>query len=353
MPCLYIKHNVNSKYFSGVKYHNYECRRDKGPIEISKALFDRHQEVRAKNPSFKTLSSNMKLFFTLTLLLTSWLSYGQEKLVKVNGKNYNVYVKGFENRKKNSPAIIFENGLGVGLGNWDTVIDQLSKLAPVIAYDRFGEGKSEKVFQMPTVKVVVENLKSLLTTLNISPPYILVGHSMGGVYVRGFAGLYPNDVSGLVFIDPADFTETIESWNSIFRKIGVPEKKIDEMLYDRLYKKSDIDSLNFGPWSETQVLREMRRTDFAELSSLPLPNVPVYFFIGGKFEVPPERRSKDFNQEEFFKVRTNINIERWKNFLDSSGKGGSLIYLSKAGHYVHRDEPKAVINTIKFMLDAL
>ncbi len=77
------------------------------------------------------------------------------------------------------------------------------------------------------------------------------------------------------------------------------------------------------------------------------------FFIGGKFEVPLELRSKDFDQEKFFAVRTNINIERWKKFIYSSNKGGSLIYLSKSGHYVHRDDAKAVIGNLKIMLESL
>jgi pimeloyl-ACP methyl ester carboxylesterase len=295
----------------------------------------------------------MKPFFTMTLAFISWFSFSQAKLIKVDGKNFSVYTKGFENRKKNSPAVIFENGLGVDLGNWDTVIGEIAKLAPVMAYDRSGEGKSDKVFQVPTVKTVAQNLKSILNTLNITPPYILVGHSMGGLYVRGYAGLNPSDVVGIVFIDPADFLETKDGWNAIFRTIGVPEKKIDEMSYDRLYKKVEVDSLNFGPWSEGQVLRELRRTDFAEISNLPVPNVPVYFFVGGKFEVPPDRRSKDFNHEEFFKVKTNMNMSNWRNFIDASGKGGTLIYLSKCGHFVHRDDPKAVINTIKYLLENL
>jgi pimeloyl-ACP methyl ester carboxylesterase len=223
----------------------------------------------------------------------------------------------------------------------------------VLAYDRAGVEKSDKIFQMPTIKVVAENLKAILTTLNISPPYILVGHSLGGLYVRGFAGIYPNDIAGLVFIDPADFTETKDNWNSIFRTINVPEKKIDEMIYDRLYKKSVIDSAFFGPSSELAVLTELRRTDFIEVTNLPVPNVPIYFFIGGKFEVPSEKRSKDFNHEEFFTHRTNINIERWKKFIYSSNKGGSLIYLSNCGHYLHRDDPKAVVNMIKFLVDNL
>jgi len=295
----------------------------------------------------------MRINLVLLFLLTSLLTYAQERLVKVNGKNFDVYLKGFENRKKNSPAIIFENGMGVGLGNWDTVIDQISKVAPVFAYDRAGVEKSDKIFQIPTPKFVAENLKSILTTLNISPPYILVGHSMGGLYARGFAGFYPDDISGLVFIDPADFTETKEEWNSIFRSIGVPEKKIDEMLYDRLYKKTAIDSLYFGPSSEAAALTELRRTDFIEIKNLPVPNVPIYFFIGGKFEVPIEKRSRDFNHEEFFEERTNRNIERWKKFIYSSNKGGSLIYLSNCGHYLHRDDPKAVINIVKYMIDNL
>lgn len=291
-----------------------------------------------------------RVFF---FVFISFISLSQEKLVKANGHNFNVYLKGFENRKPNTPAIIFENGMGVDLGNWNSIIEQISKFSPVLAYDRASVGKSEKVFQMPTVKVVAENLNAILYTLNIPPPYILVGHSMGGLYVRAYAGLFPEDVAGLVFIDPADFTETKKDWNSIFRTIGVPEKKIDEMLYARLYQKSEIDSLNFGPWSEGQVLGELRRTDFAEISALPVPNVPIYFFIGGKFEVPVERRSKEFNQEEFFNVRTNINIERWKKFIYSSNKGGSLIYLSKTGHFVHRDDPKAFIHHIKFMVETL
>jgi pimeloyl-ACP methyl ester carboxylesterase len=295
----------------------------------------------------------MKTTLVALLLLVTLLSFGQEKLVKVNGKNFHVYTKGLEKRKKNAPVIIFENGMAMGLGNWDTVIDQIAEFAPVVAYDRAGVEKSETILQMPTISVTAQNLRSILTTLNIAPPYILVGHSMGGLYARGFAGLYPNDIAGLVFIDPADFTESKAEWNSIFRSIDVPEKKVDEMLYTRLYQKPVIDSLHFGPSSEIAVLTELRRTDFAEVTNLPVPNVPIYFMIGGKFEVPPENRSKDFNHEDFFTKRTNINIERWREFIYSSNKGGSLIYLSNSGHFVHRDNPKSVINTIKFLVDNL
>ena len=294
----------------------------------------------------------MRAIFVLYLILP-FVSLGQERPVTVNGNNYNVFVKGFESRGENVPAIIFENGMGVDLGNWKKILDQVSSFAPVFAYDRAGIGKSDKVFKMPTAKFVSENLHDILKTLKIAPPYILVGHSLGGVYIRSFAGLYPNEISGLVFIDPADFTETKNDWNDIFRKMGVPEKKIDEMLYNRLYQqKPKVDSVNFGPWSERQILNDLRKTDFAEISKLPLPNVPICFFVGGKFEVPPAQRSKDFDQEAFFHIKNNSNMERWKKLMYSSAKGGTLIYLTNAGHYIHWDDPISVINNIRILVES-
>lgn len=295
----------------------------------------------------------MRVIFILLLVSFCLSSFAQEKLVTIDSIDYHVYLRGFENRAENLPAIIFESGLGSELGNWDKVIDQISSFAPVFAYDRAGIGKSEKTFEMPTPRLVSQNLHSILKILKIDPPYILVGHSLGGVFIRSFAGYYPNEIAALVFIDPADFTETKQDWNAIFRAMDVPEKKIDEMLFTRLYGPTEVDSVNFGPWSEGQVLRELRRTDFAAIAALPLPNVPIYFFVGGKFEVPVDRRSKDFDQEAFFHIKNSANMERWKRLSYSTGKPGALIYLIHAGHYIHRDDPQSVIHNIKILTESL
>lgn len=296
----------------------------------------------------------MKFFYITFFLILSCQSFSQERKVFVNGNNYNVFCKGFEKREKDTPVVVFENGMGSSLGTWNKVIDKISEFAPVITYDRSGNGKSDKVFVMPTVKNVAENLHDILKELNIVPPYILVGHSLGGVYIRGFAGYYPGEIAGLVFVDPADFTETKEEWNEIFRAMNIPEKKIDEMLQSRLYQPNQkIDSLHFGPWSERQILTELRRTDFAEISILPLPNVPIYFFVGGKFEVPPALRSKEYDQEKFFHIKNSSNMERWKKLIHQSNKGGVLIYLTNSGHYIQNDEPKMIISNIKILIESL
>lgn len=68
----------------------------------------------------------MKIFCFSILLVLSVQSFGQDKLVSVNGSNYNVCCKGFENRKKVTPVVVFENGMGSDLGSWKRVVDKIA-----------------------------------------------------------------------------------------------------------------------------------------------------------------------------------------------------------------------------------
>ena len=298
---------------------------------------------------------NRRAIAALTIIFCCqfYLCFAQEKLVKVGEHQVNVLVKNLESRKPGQPVLVFENGMGVDLGSWRAVIDELSKTAPVLAYDRQGAGNSEKVFELPTPKRIAGQLHTLLNQLHIAPPYVLIGHSMGGVYVRAFAGYYPSEVAAIVFVDPADFTETKEDWNQIFRTIGVPEDKLGQVSPQRYNVTSKPDSARYGPWSELHVLAQLRSTDFAEINSLPIPQVPILFFIGGKFEVPVAQQSKVYDHKKFFEVRTNVNIDRWKKFIYSSSKGGSLIYLSNSGHFVQNDDARLVAGNIKLLLEGL
>jgi len=143
-----------------------------------------NKQITIIQHSINILLLALKLFLLWLAIMFSLSTQAQEQLVNVNGNNYHVYLKGFENRKVGTPALILENGHGVGLGNWDTILELLAQIAPVFAYDRAGVEKSDVQYKMPTINQVAENLKSILTTLHISPPYILIGHSLGGVYIQ-------------------------------------------------------------------------------------------------------------------------------------------------------------------------
>ena len=86
----------------------------------------------------------------------------------------------------------------------------VARIGPVMAYDRRALGQSEADTAPPTFTRTVETLRSVLQALELPPPYVLVGHSMGGVFIRGFASLYPGETAGMVYLDVPDFESTRE-----------------------------------------------------------------------------------------------------------------------------------------------
>lgn len=103
-----------------------------------------------------------------------------------------------------APAVIFEAGLGEDLATWTNVQPQVARFVRTIAYDRPGLGKSDPSPHRRTVQQMAAELHSPLQVARVAPPYVLVGHSLGGTIVQVFAHLYPSEVAGLVLVDPED-----------------------------------------------------------------------------------------------------------------------------------------------------
>jgi pimeloyl-ACP methyl ester carboxylesterase len=102
-----------------------------------------------------------------------------------------------------APAVVFLSGGGaVGLDYYN-VHEKVSETTTSVLYDRLGTGWSERVGLPRTSLEVVNELRELLQVADVPSPYILVGHSLGGLFARHFAILYPTETSGLVLLDPA------------------------------------------------------------------------------------------------------------------------------------------------------
>lgn len=106
-----------------------------------------------------------------------------------------------ECRGSGSPVVILEAGLGVHSGTWYKVFPEIAKFTRVCLFDRFGLGGSEAGPLPRTSQKMVAELHELLMVAQVPPPYILVGHSFGGLNTRLFASTYPEEISGLVFVD--------------------------------------------------------------------------------------------------------------------------------------------------------
>jgi len=103
--------------------------------------------------------------------------------------------------RNGNQAVIFENGLGGTMDWWAKVFPEISKNTTAFAYNRPGYGKSDSVSTPRDGIHIVDELRSLLKSKNLNPPYVLVGHSLGGLYMQLFARRYPDEVSALVLVD--------------------------------------------------------------------------------------------------------------------------------------------------------
>lgn len=120
------------------------------------------------------------------------------QLVDVGGYNMHLYCLG-----EGSPTVILEAGLNDFSISWAKVQPEVTKTTRVCSYDRAGLGWSEASPNPRTNEVMTEELHTLLKNANVEPPYILVGHSFGGINVRVFARQYPEEVTGMVLVDSA------------------------------------------------------------------------------------------------------------------------------------------------------
>ncbi|MED1722794.1 alpha/beta hydrolase [Brevibacillus parabrevis] len=104
--------------------------------------------------------------------------------------------------RQDAPAVIFIAGLGDSCETWGKVQARIAQMASTFSHDRAGIGKSEAAAKVPrTCADLVEELCELAAQTPVKPPYILVGHSFGGLVARLFASRFPKLVAGMVLVD--------------------------------------------------------------------------------------------------------------------------------------------------------
>jgi pimeloyl-ACP methyl ester carboxylesterase len=285
------------------------------------------------------------------LFITTTLCSSQKRFISIDGTKVWINTIGTEEREENQPVVVFESGHGTPMDNWDSILEGTAKLAPILTYDRPGVGASEPDDEMPTVKNVADKLVKILDNLELPPPYLLVGHSLGGAYVRGFAVYYPEKLAGLVIIDPADFTETQENKRDYYDILGWDNSRINQELSEISQKWEQRDkNLPLSLREERQVLKDLRSSDFREITETPLPNIPVHMLTGGRFDMPQHLRSVDFDNEVLFRSKMEHRVARWTKVIQSVERG-MLFYSGDAGHFVHIDDPELVVASIKIALN--
>ncbi len=227
-------------------------------------------------------------------------------------------------------TVVFEAGSGGVLEVWTRVQPEVSKFARTISYDRAGNGLSTKGATPRDGKNIAMELRAALHNARYSPPYILVGHSLGGPYIRVFAGMYPDEVAGLVLVDPTQ--EELIAWDKARKKEAPAEHK-------------------FRPGDEV----DCAPMTFDEAHANPVPtNIPVYLITGLGPRKAPGFLTKEFkaevdeDREVLYKAKLKFHGEWVEQFPK-----GKLIIADNSGHGVPFEQPELVISAIREMVEQI
>ena len=261
------------------------------------------------------------------------------RIVELDGRPVRVRTEGLENRKPGTPVVVLEAGATSSLDAWSSVIADAGQRAPVVAYDRAGLGKSEWDGVRPTPRHVTARLRRLLSAIGAGPPYVLVGHSWGGMLAYYFAGYYPKDVAGLVFVDPAPvLTQGRSGSLAPFAAIGAGKAG-----YDAYWNSFSSLVSNARPAvrAEFEVLRALQESELSARDLRPLPDVPLVVLVAGKYLHLPFFKDYPFDPRAYFEADLRHRLRLLEEWALAS-RSGLLLVSRTTAHSIPREEPQLV-----------
>jgi hypothetical protein len=223
-----------------------------------------------------------------------------------------------------SPTVVLEGGV---VSDWAAVLPEVASQTRVCSYDRpdSPQSRSDPTSER-TAQQVVDDLHAMLAAAGEAGPYVLVGHSLGGIYVQLYAYQYPEEVAGLVLVDPTpeEFTPRLIE---LLTSLGTP-----------------IPEEPPGPVTIEQVTMEQMREARA---SGPLPAVPMVLLSHG---VPPtaEERPPGWPVEEEEALFQRLHLE-----IVASVPGARHVIAGESRHDIQSEQPDLVIAAITDVVGAV
>lgn len=274
----------------------------------------------------------------LLLLLPAQFSLAQS--VTVDGKKMHYASFGLENRKPGEPVLVFESGMGSGGGAYGMLFPGLSGKAAGIAYDRNGLGGSDIDTTLKSDRDVVMRLHHLLETLKVAPPYVLVGHSLGGAFIRLFTAVYPDEVAGLLFIDPTDFMLTEKEDEEIRTLSGSAMGY--RGLFSFIQKRFSADTTRAA--GERYEMKRVRNNGYFKeyISLAPLPDIPVTVLLA--YSRPVEHGEKlladelKINIVPWFREVDRFRIKHFAAMIEKN-HNSRVVLLPGRSHGIHHQDP--------------
>jgi pimeloyl-ACP methyl ester carboxylesterase len=227
------------------------------------------------------------------------------------------------------PTVVMEAGWNDVHDTWSLVQPEVAERARACAYDRAGLGNSEPGPEPRTIARVVDELHTLLANAGIQGPYILVGHSWGGLSMRLFADRYPEDVLGLILVD--------SSHPDVFRRNAavLPPESPDDSESIKFYRDWFANAVHDPTLEIAPELFEA-----GSLGDLPLVVLTAM----------NKQRADDFPADlnaQFNQIWLELQQE-----LAKLSSNSTHIVSQESVHYIQQEQPDLVIEAILQVLEA-
>ena len=291
--------------------------------------------------------------------------------VQVNGRYLHYLCTG-----KGPYTVVLDAGLGQGSFDWSLVQPKLARFSRVFSYDRAGLGWSDESPAPKTSEQIVEELHLLLHQAAIEPPYILVGHSFGGINMQLYYSKYPDEVRGIVLVDSCH-PDQFEKLPPAPEELSILEKHPKLLIFlarlgiGRLFfqlpstKKfikevlpfdSDVRKAWIAEVSSTKYVRTLIREDLMLKSNLrAIKNknisfgaIPLAVIVAGRESTGTWTRS----YEHFLEWEREI-APIWEDLqqeIASKSSQSEVIIATESDHMILRNQPEIIVQAVKALI---
>lgn len=282
------------------------------------------------------------------------------KLVDVGGYNIHLYTTG-----TGGPTVVLDAGLGCNALGWSLVQPEIAKFTRVTSFDRPGNGWSDESPLERTSQNIVTELHTALHKASIPGPYILVGHSFGGLNARLFASLYPDEVLGVVLVD--------SSHEDQMEKIPMPQMNHTMMMlasrlgFVRLFTHLPVYKKGVAVFPEqvqNQLLPQLRTTKFMRTvlqeSSHIKTSCDQLKAAGGHLGDKPltvisavkeiAAEGSGLTQEQIDAI--HIPFKELQKDLVTKSTRGKQVFAEKSDHMIPFHQPEVIVQAVQELIHA-
>ena len=274
------------------------------------------------------------------------------------------------------PTVIFESGIAATNLNWHHIQEEVAQFTHTASYDRGGLGWSTRARTARTPANIARELSGMLERAGIEPPFVLVGHSFGGLVVRRFALLYPEKVTGIVLVDPMrpeewppcdpskqgeiDRGMMLSSYAVPIARCGLARLAVTSLLC-RDGRISDYLAGKAGNGG-AHVLSRVK----GEVGKMPREVWPAvaahwsrpgyYRGMGGHVQAIPDTVREMMDAGPIHGIPVTLltpgsTTELGVECLKKIGDNVTQVLAPESKHWVHLDDPKLVVESIREMVE--